>query len=97
MVRFLAYTGLRWSEARALTWSEVRADRLVVPARVAKGGRTRAVPLHPALAQTLAGLRRLTQDTVDGAWRTAPILPRAVPRRALRAAARLGRAWAAGA
>ncbi|MCX7791425.1 MAG: site-specific integrase [Chloroflexaceae bacterium] len=87
-VRFLAYTGLRLAEARALTWAEVRADRLLVPARVAKGGRPRAVPVHPALADTLAALRRLTRDAVDGAWRAAPVLPRPVPRRALRAAAR---------
>ena len=84
-VRFLAFTGLRISEARALTWADVRSDRLVVPGRVTKNGRPRAVPLVPALREPLERLRALASC---GGPFSDYVLPRAVPRKAIRSACR---------
>jgi integrase len=45
-VEFLAYTGLRISEAQSVRWRDVKADHLVV--RTAKNDDLRQVPLIPA-------------------------------------------------
>lgn len=56
--------GLRVAEIAGLNWQdvtdvmgEVREDALEVPARCAKNGRARTVPMHPALRATLIHLR----------------------------------------
>lgn len=51
LVCVLAYTGVRISEALGIEWSDVRADSIAI--RNGKGGRSRAVPLVPALADQL--------------------------------------------
>ncbi|MGC3953637.1 MAG: site-specific integrase [Propionicimonas sp.] len=63
----LARTGLRWSEARALTVADVDGDHLVVNKAASEGGRTRRLPLgqqrrvplacriHPIVERLVAG------------------------------------------
>jgi integrase len=51
-VEFLAYTGLRISEAQSIQWSDIKADHLVV--RTAKNDDLRQVPLIPAALDLLA-------------------------------------------
>lgn len=57
VVRFLCLTGLRISEARSLTWAEVRPDCIHVPAHCAKSGRARSVPKLAGLDAVLERLR----------------------------------------
>ena len=56
--RFLLGSGLRYSEACALTWSDIRSDRdgasVVVRDEVAKWGRSRTVPLPEDIGRELA-------------------------------------------
>lgn len=87
VVRFLAYTGLRISEARALTWLNVFADRIEVPGEVTKSGKGRAVPLLPGIGETLERLRALDSG--------GHVLPRQNARKAIeRASLRaVGAAW----
>lgn len=54
-VEFLAYTGLRISEAQSVQWRDIKADHLVV--RTAKNDDLRQVPLIPAALDLLARLR----------------------------------------
>jgi integrase len=54
-VEFLAYTGLRISEARSIRWRDIRSDFLIV--RTAKNDQMRQVPLIPATLGLLARLR----------------------------------------
>ena len=54
-VEFLAYTGLRISEAQSITWRDIKDDHLVV--RTAKNDDLRQVPLIPAAKSLLARLR----------------------------------------
>lgn len=80
VIRFLSFTGLRISEARALTWSNVAVDQIYVPAEVTKSGKARAVPLLPGLQEVLDRLRAL-----DSAGY---VLPRQNPRKAIEQASR---------
>ncbi len=57
VINFLAHTGLRISEARALTWSNVFSDRIEVPGCIAKNGLARSVPVINGLQEVLARLR----------------------------------------
>jgi len=83
-IRFLALTGLRIKEARALKWSDIHADKILVPPHITKNGRPRAVPMVAGLADTLARLRAVPPDR-------ATILPHASMKKALElAAARSG-------
>jgi len=84
-VEFLAYTGLRISEAQRVTWSRINDGRLV--RRVAKNGKVITTPLIPA-AQDL--LERLKSSGVpDGP--DDPVMLVKSPRLALEAACeRLG-------
>ncbi|MEZ5099018.1 MAG: tyrosine-type recombinase/integrase [Thermoleophilia bacterium] len=50
----MAYAGLRRSELLGLDWDDVDLARRVLRVRRAKGGRDRAVPIHPALAPLFA-------------------------------------------
>jgi integrase len=76
-VEFLAYTGLRISEAQSLRWRDIKADRLVV--RTAKNDDMRQVPLIPAALDLLARLRASVLPTEDDD----PVLPVKSPRIAL--------------
>lgn len=49
MLALFAYAGLRRSELLGLDWSDVDLERRLIRVRRAKGGRQRAVPIHPAL------------------------------------------------
>jgi site-specific recombinase XerD len=54
-VLLLLFTGLRLSEAAGLHWRDVDLDarNITVRPETSKGGRARAVPIHPALAAEL--------------------------------------------
>ncbi len=54
-VEFLAYTGLRISEAQSVTWRDIKADHLIV--RTAKNDDLRQVPLIPAAKDLLARMK----------------------------------------
>lgn len=54
-VEFLAYTGLRISEAQSIRWRDIRDGFLIV--RTAKNDQMRQVPLIPAALSLLARLR----------------------------------------
>ncbi len=49
MLALFAYAGLRRSELLGLDWDDVDLERRLLHVRKAKGGRQRAVPIHPAL------------------------------------------------
>lgn len=49
MLALFAYSGLRRSELLGLDWDDVDLGARLIRVRVAKGGRQRVVPLHPAL------------------------------------------------
>jgi integrase len=55
----LRYSGIRIGQALSLRWRDLDLDRGVLFLRAgvagAKSGRTRAVPLHPALVEAMAG------------------------------------------
>ena len=57
IVRFLSLTGLRISEARALTWDRVSEEHIEVCADSAKNGKRRRVPLLPGARELLAKMR----------------------------------------
>jgi integrase len=83
VVRFLAETGMRIGESRRLTWSCVKADRIVVPGAIAKNGRMRTIPFMGRIAETLAALRALAKTDL--------VLPQAEVQTSLRSACeRLG-------
>ena len=49
MLALFAYAGLRRSELLGLDWDDVDLERRLLRVRMAKGGRQRTVPIHPAL------------------------------------------------
>lgn len=53
LLRFLLTTGQRIGEARALTWSDVRADRWHIPAELSKNKRPHTVHLSPLALEIL--------------------------------------------
>jgi integrase len=54
-VEFLAYTGLRISEAQSVEWRDIKSDHLIV--RTLKGDDIRQVPLIPAVKKLIGRLR----------------------------------------
>ena len=67
LVRFLAYSGLRIGEAANVTWRDIdwQRNRLQVrgdPETGTKNGEIRFVPMIPALAEMLRGLRHARDD-----------------------------------
>ena len=54
-VEFLAYTGLRISEAQSLRWRDIKTNHLIV--RTAKSDDLRQVPLIPAVKQLIKRLK----------------------------------------
>ena len=49
LLALFAYAGLRRSELLGLDWQDVDLDHRLLKVRKAKGGRQRAVPIHPVL------------------------------------------------
>ena len=76
-VEFLAYTGLRISEAQSLRWRDIKTDRLVV--RTAKNDDMRQVPLIPAALDLLTRMKASPLPTEDDD----PVMPIKSPRLAL--------------
>lgn len=79
--RVAAYTGLRRSELRRLTWANVTSDRVTV---YGKAGRVESVPLHRSLPSLLEPKRQPTGfvfptvphiETVHLDYKAAEILP----------------------
>jgi integrase/recombinase XerD len=63
----MLYAGLRLEEAAALLWADVDLVNETVLVRDGKGGKARAVPLHPALKRELKKtLLRQPQHAVCG-------------------------------
>lgn len=87
IVRFLSFTGMRFSEARALTWLHVFDDRIEVPAEATKNGKGRAVPLIAGAKEVLDRLRPMDH----GGY----VLPRQNARKAIEKASKqaLGVRW----
>ena len=85
LTAFMAYSGLRIAEARAVQWEDIEADWIVVRggASGTKSGHERRVPIIPAMRGLLESLR------YDGAC--GPVFYMATPRHALEnACKRLG-------
>jgi integrase len=59
IIRFLALTGLRISEAMAVKWPNVFTDHIHVPAEAAKNGKARSIPRLEGLEEVLSRLRAL--------------------------------------
>ncbi len=60
VIRFLAFTGMRITEARALKWEHVGPDRIDAPKEFAKNGRRRSIPILPGFAEVLARLKAIS-------------------------------------
>jgi integrase len=76
-VEFLAYTGLRISEAQSLRWCDIKDDHLVV--RTAKNNELRQVPLIPAAKSLIERMKAAPIPTGS----TDPVLLTKSPRSAL--------------
>lgn len=59
LVEFLAFSGCRISQARAITWEHIEPDWIVFPSGVkgTKGAATRRLPINPPLRAVLDRLR----------------------------------------
>ena len=57
LLALFAYGGLRRSELLGLDWDDVDLERRLIRVRVAKGGRQRVLPIHPALVPLLLDYR----------------------------------------
>jgi integrase len=75
IVRILMFTGLRANEVGGLRWSEVRSDRIELPAERTKNHRPHTVPLTPQVSALLASRARAgefvfgkVQRAGFGAW-----------------------------
>ena len=62
IVRFLAHTGLRITEARKLRWRDIQPDCILAPGSVTKSGRPRAVPFVNGIRKTLQKLKRVASS-----------------------------------
>jgi len=83
VVRFLALTGMRISEARGLKWQHFKADCIELPPELTKNGKPRSIPLLAGLSDVLSSLKVLGEGQ--------HVLPRQNPRKALEnACARAG-------
>ena len=74
LLALFAYAGLRRSELLGLDWDDVDLERRLLRIRKAKGGRQRAVPIHPALEPAKGeeignfGVHRDLPGHADGPW-----------------------------
>jgi integrase/recombinase XerC len=57
LLALFAYGGLRHSELLGLDWEDIDLERHLVRVRHAKGGRHRAVPIHPGLVPLFLAYR----------------------------------------
>lgn len=64
LVRLALLTGLRRSELAGLRWSDIKQDRLVIPAERTKTGITHEVPLTPPMTNVLQSQHRTTNPLV---------------------------------
>jgi site-specific recombinase XerD len=62
-----AYSGLRRAELLALDWDDVDLERRLMRVRVAKGGRMRMLPIHPALVPLFLSYRQIREPIVEPA------------------------------
>jgi integrase len=76
-VEFLAYTGMRVSEAGSVRWRDIKAEHLIV--RTLKGDDIRQVPLIPACTGLLQRMRTCGIDIAPDK----PVMPLKSPREAL--------------
>lgn len=63
LLALFAYGGLRHAELLGLDWDDVDLERRVVRVRHAKGGRHRAVPIHPGLVPLFLASQRAITST----------------------------------
>ena len=63
VVEFLAYSGLRISEAIAVTWDDIQADQIYV--KPGKNSQSRHVPILPAMADLLARIKQMPRSFRD--------------------------------
>ena len=61
LLALFAYAGLRRSELLGLDWDDVDLHRGLLRIRIAKGGRQRVVPIHPALGPLFAAYYNVRQ------------------------------------
>lgn len=57
LLALFAYGGLRRSELLGLDWDDVDLERRLIRVRIAKGGRQRVLPIHPALVPLILKCR----------------------------------------
>jgi site-specific recombinase XerD len=67
LLALFAYSGLRRSELLALDWDDVDLERRLIRVRVAKGGRMRMVPIHPALIPLFVSYQQTREPIVEPA------------------------------
>jgi hypothetical protein len=87
IVKLLILTGARKNEIAALRWSEIKNDRIELPAERVKNGEAKTIPLSPAAAAILEAVPRIVDSafvfTSKGSkpmgvgWRTKERLDRA--------------------
>ena len=58
VVRFLAHTGMRITEATKLTWADVKEDHIYARAETTKNGKPRTIPFVPGTREVLRALKR---------------------------------------
>jgi site-specific recombinase XerD len=67
LLALFAYGGLRHSELLGLDWDDIDLERRLVRVRDAKGGRHRAVPIHPGLVPLFLAYRATRTPLEDPA------------------------------
>ena len=70
VVRLAVVTGMRRGELAALRWSDITADRIVLPASVTKTGTVHEIPLTPLMRSVLDAQPRTTSELVFPSART---------------------------
>jgi len=63
----LAYSGLRRAELLSLDWDDIDLERRLIKVRVAKGGRMRMIPIHPALIPLFVSYQQVREPIVEPA------------------------------
>ena len=53
LVKFMAYSGLRWTDARLLTWDQLNLQEQTVTVRMEKTERLLVLPLHPRAVEAV--------------------------------------------
>jgi integrase len=63
VVNFLAHTGMRITEAKALRWSDVHRRHIEVPGQLTKSGKPRTIPFVNGFAGVVEQLRAIADDS----------------------------------